>query len=421
MLDTIAMDIGSRYVGLCRWDGSTLTVDKVERSDADRRMGTPHPAAGRPSPLAASGDELELIRQHWADWVARLSPGGAYQVVIRMASAEIQAAAARDLFAALGVRWVRMVTGKAARRAVPALVRRVIEHDRLRNSQVGEGSVATRSAARAGAALSMDTAAPLAFLEAGAEQWHTGLMDERGQVRAERHGLLSELGGDAEDWEMGLADAIGSCGARSGEPSVAGARALVAVGGRGPLLACTVAGACGLRRVLVPDYAGTAGAVGLLLADIDMEQRESFGGVAPDVRQLRQGFGRLMDQACRAVTMEGYDLDDTVCERFAVLSGPAGAPVEVSCEFLRDEPEFAERFREATGAGAAENPVVREIGLRVTITTNKPPLPARRWEGLDGERPLAGPAELRQSDTTILVPHGWHARRIGGAIAIVRG
>lgn len=406
MLDTIAIDIGSRYVGLCRWDGATLIADKVERPDAGR--GTASAPGG--------GDALDLIRREWSAWHARLSPGRAYQVVIRIASEDIQAASVRDLFASLGVRWVRVVTGPAARRAVPALVRWAIERERHRDSLAGEGSVASYNAARDGAAgggaSSEEMAATHAFIEAGAVRWHAGLMDARGQIRAERHGPLSELGAGSDAWAKGLADATG--------PSGAAVPALVAVGGRGPALACAVAAALGLRRVAVPDYAGTAGAVGLLLADIGMEQREPFGDAAPDVRQLRKGFGRLMDQACRAVTLEGYDLDDTVCERFAVMSGPAGAPVEVSCEVLRDEAQLVERFRKGGGADAAGGPVVREIGLRVTITTNKPPLPPRRWEGLDEDRPLAGPAELRQPDTTIVVPYGWHARRIDGGVRIVR-
>ncbi|HKQ49596.1 MAG TPA: hypothetical protein VJZ71_16105 [Phycisphaerae bacterium] len=111
----------------------------------------------------------------------------------------------------------------------------------------------------------------------------------------------------------------------------------------------------GLRHVLVPDYAASFAVVGMLIVDLVFELRADPPKDSADTRGIRESFARLMDEAARQVTLEGYDIDDTVCERLVEMAGGEGILLEG-----------------LTGPSKE----IRGLFLRVTIHTPKFALPA---------------------------------------------
>ncbi|MEE8168949.1 MAG: hydantoinase/oxoprolinase family protein, partial [Phycisphaerae bacterium] len=161
---------------------------------------------------------------------------------------------------------------------------------------------------------------------------------------------------------------------------------LVSFGGAGGLHACDLAEALGLAGVLVAADAGLLSACGLMLADIVMD----FSAPLPrcpdgiDMHGLRYAYGRLMDRALDAVTREGYDLDDTDCERLIDLryrgqSYELTVPVESTTERDRLAAPFHALHKQRFGFAAADQPVEAVTArVRATIPTPKLPLHARR-------------------------------------------
>ena len=71
---------------------------------------------------------------------------------------------------------------------------------------------------------------------------------------------------------------------------------LVPYGGAGPLHACRLAEALGIRRVLVPPFPGLTSAYGLLVADlvVDVAQTDILGN--PDGATIEERFAALDDR-----------------------------------------------------------------------------------------------------------------------------
>ncbi len=92
---------------------------------------------------------------------------------------------------------------------------------------------------------------------------------------------------------------------------------LVCFGSAGtPPTAVAMGDRSGFRRVLIPDYSPCLSLVGMLIVNLAIDLRSEAPPGRIDERGLRERFARLMDEAAREVTKEGYDIDDTVCERF---------------------------------------------------------------------------------------------------------
>lgn len=363
-METIAIDIGSTFADLCRWDGHGLVVERV-------------PAR----PLAVGVP----------DWIARLRPRGACQLLVRGASDGVTAEDLRTLTAPLGVGWVRLVPTDPARSPALAIVRQIAERQR------GRG---------------------VCFAEISARSWHVGLLSPRGESEAWR---IGEVGvGDADpDAAAGAAAEWLRAALHDTPPGRAEDTAsplLVAYGSTGPAHAARIAELAGMREALVPDHASALAAVGMLIADIHMEFVMPAAGTALRPGEMRYGFARLMDEAGEAVTLEGYDTDDTVCERFAEVA-PAGVAetVRISCEMMTDADALASTARQAAvarfGESAASGLVeLRRLGLAVVVQTAKPALPPQLWGSMrPGDAPIAGPATIQEGDTTIGVPESWHA------------
>jgi N-methylhydantoinase A/oxoprolinase/acetone carboxylase beta subunit len=173
--------------------------------------------------------------------------------------------------------------------------------------------------------------------------------------------------------------------------------ALVAFGGAGPLHACAVAGALGMRAVVVPPRAGVLSAVGLLCS--------------PRQRDLVRSWASGVDVAALAE------------EALALVGGRgSGASVETTfdCRYAGQSHEltvesveaFHEEHRRRNGYVREGWPVevvaVRaraRVPPRVTVSDLGPPPVARS--------PVRGPAVVAEPDCTVWVPEGWRAEVAG--------
>jgi hypothetical protein len=116
---------------------------------------------------------------------------------------------------------------------------------------------------------------------------------------------------------------------------------------------------CGFRQVLIPDYAASLSVVGMLMVNLVIQLRTPESAIPLDRRRIRETFVRLMDEASRQVTLEGYDIDDTLCERLVETSQDGEIPPRlVPLEAL-------------TNSTAS----IQAVHVRVTIQTQKFALP----------------------------------------------
>jgi N-methylhydantoinase A/oxoprolinase/acetone carboxylase beta subunit len=172
--------------------------------------------------------------------------------------------------------------------------------------------------------------------------------------------------------------------------------ALVAFGGAGPLHACAVAGALGMRAVIVPPRAGVLSAVGLVCS--------------PRQRELVRSWPEPLEHAGLAAAL------DRVADEAVALVGGLDVEVErlVDCR-------YAGQSHELTVAGPDEFPVEHErrngfarpgapvevVALRVRARRPAPLSP-------DDLPPVArskvlGPEVVAEPDCTVWVPDGWRA------------
>ena len=180
--------------------------------------------------------------------------------------------------------------------------------------------------------------------------------------------------------------------------------ALVAFGGAGPLHACAIAEALGMRAVVIPPRAGVCSAVGLLCAPKAREIVRSYTG------------GPLSDALARA-------------EQEARARVGAGARVEtmVDCRYVgqsheltvRTPEEFPAEHERRNGHVRAGAPVeVVAVRARASIGA---PLRVSDLPEVERTR-VSGPAVVAEPDCTAWVPEGWRAEpRALGAWVVERG
>lgn len=181
--------------------------------------------------------------------------------------------------------------------------------------------------------------------------------------------------------------------------------ALVAFGGSGPLHACAVAAALGMRAVVIPPRAGVLSAVGLLAAPRQVDAVRSWPtpadhtGIAEALAELgrgvaeRAGTGAVIEVAvdCR---YEGQGHELTV---------PSVAEFETTHE----------RVNGYRRAGAR----IEVVALRATAVVASPGSPPARTE----RQPFAGPLAVLDTDCSVWVPHGWSVTVHPSGAWIMRG
>lgn len=171
--------------------------------------------------------------------------------------------------------------------------------------------------------------------------------------------------------------------------------ALVAFGGAGPLHACAVADALGMRAVIVPPRAGVLSAVGLVCAPRQREVVRSRTGASP----LDPAFDELEHEA-RARVGGGSDVG---VERL-VDCRYSGQSFELSVPRVEDFPAEHER---RNGYARPDAPI-EVVAIRVRA---RRPAPLAVDELPEVERSVVrGPQVVAEPDCTVWVPGGWTAR-----------
>jgi len=167
--------------------------------------------------------------------------------------------------------------------------------------------------------------------------------------------------------------------------------ALVAFGGAGPLHACAIADALGMRAVIVPPRAGVCSAAGLLCAPRSREVVHSFRG------------GSLADALAR-VEREARDRvgADAVVET-AVDCRYAGQSHELTVASPREFPAEHERRNGHVRPGAPVEVIA--VRARASIAA---PLRITDLPAVERSR-VVGPAVVAEPDCTMWVPPGWRA------------
>jgi N-methylhydantoinase A/oxoprolinase/acetone carboxylase beta subunit len=173
--------------------------------------------------------------------------------------------------------------------------------------------------------------------------------------------------------------------------------ALVAFGGAGPLHACAVAGALGMRVVVVPPRAGVLSAAGVLCAPRQRDlvrswpRPDDLDGLAPALDSLAREAARLVGPGATTTT--------------AVDCRYPGQSHEITVATVE---AFHDEHRRRNGWARPGAPV-EVVAIRARATA-PPPVDAAALptSGLH-RRPTEGPAVVAEPDCTVWVPPGWRA------------
>jgi N-methylhydantoinase A/oxoprolinase/acetone carboxylase beta subunit len=181
--------------------------------------------------------------------------------------------------------------------------------------------------------------------------------------------------------------------------------ALVAFGGAGPLHACAIADALGMRAVVVPPRAGVLSAVGLLASPRQRDLVRTWRDDENDV-------GALADAASRAV---GGGPDVTVDTSFDCrYAGQTHAVTVPSAAAFHDE--HHRRNGWSRPAWPVEVTAVRARARRPAVLDVRD-LPEA---AVPSRAAATGPAVLSEPDCTVWVPDGWRADVREGGTWILR-
>ena len=301
-LDTLAIDVGSENVGLCRWGAGGLhLVKQATQSPADA----------------------------WGRWIEALGPAGPYQVIYRCTHP-----AFRD-------RHEPRAIAKLADRHGARQLRTIAE-----DLHADPVSAAGRFAAR------QHRLPIICCAEAGASILTAVVQDPRGTVSAFRRFPIKSTSREALGEVSRWLKAARAAAAEGSDAEHSDAAPLICFGGRGPSIAAQLADDCGLASFLIPQHAGLFSTIGMFMSDIVLNFEQDMNATEADLDQLRQAFCGLMDRASNAITMEGYDLDDAVCFRLAQMAYAGDAEsVGVDCG---DRSGERRRGKECRSRGAAE-------------------------------------------------------------------
>jgi len=180
--------------------------------------------------------------------------------------------------------------------------------------------------------------------------------------------------------------------------------ALVAFGGAGPLHACAIADALGMRAVIVPPRAGVCSAAGLLCAPKAREVVHSYTGGT-----LADALSRVENEA-RARVGSGAIVETAVDCRYV------GQSHELT---VRTPNEFPMEHERRNGHARPGAPVeVIAVRARASIAA---PVRITDLPDVDRRR-VVGPAVVAEPDCTMWIPDGWTAEpQALGAYVLQRG
>jgi N-methylhydantoinase A len=221
---------------------------------------------------------------------------------------------------------------------------------------------------------------------------------------------------------------------------------LIAFGGSGPVHACDLAAALGIRRVIVPPLSGVFTAVGMLESDVERPFVRAFPGSLDGLRapEATEVLEQLEAHACAALAGEGFGGDGEihfeVDLRFEGQDSELILPLDGTALTEQGLAELAARFRTEYGrlyAYESDEPL-EVVNLRATargvraktldraharlgLTPGGGAATTRSaWIDDTGEAlnvpvvaratlasPFVGPLIIEAYDTTVVVPSGW--------------
>ncbi|HKS57428.1 MAG TPA: hydantoinase B/oxoprolinase family protein [Steroidobacteraceae bacterium] len=210
-------------------------------------------------------------------------------------------------------------------------------------------------------------------------------------------------------------------------------------GGAAGQHACLVADALGMQTVFMHPLAGVLSAYGIGLADVTVMKQRAIEAVLDDhsLAELQAPFGALVHDARDSLIAQGVtDADITIERRVALkyegTDSTLQLPVAASAAELSSA--FLEQYRvrygflmpqrrlviesisaEAVGSNRTKSWTERGISSRPLVT--RPVYFGDQWhdtmfvdrEGLQPRDPIAGPAVIRERNTTIVIEPGWQA------------
>jgi N-methylhydantoinase A len=220
--------------------------------------------------------------------------------------------------------------------------------------------------------------------------------------------------------------------------------ALVAFGGAGPMHAIAVAEALAIPRVIVPPFAGSLSALGLVSADlrVDLSETVLLANENGSVTQLEEACRRLEASARERFVADGFEASTVLTRRAFEMRYRGQAyelaiPLEGRIDPARLRELFNAAYAEAYGHANENDPIeivnVRVAGI-IAVPSPRIGAPSVAGEALTGERPvwfqdrhmataiyerervapgkpILGPAIIEESGATTIVAPGWRARR----------
>jgi N-methylhydantoinase A len=230
--------------------------------------------------------------------------------------------------------------------------------------------------------------------------------------------------------------------------------ALFAFGGNGPVFACGMAAALGMRRIVVPPSAGLFSSFGLLYADVEHHYSRSLRRLLRNasLQEITAAWDALARQALDQLAAEGFTRDKARIRRSAALhyhgqtyeltvALPDG-PIDLAWleeAFGREhEKTYGHRAGadepvelvsiQVVGQGLREGPSVPER-VRPSRPEPTPPPPRRAYFGTwletpvirrsDLARPRSGPLIVEEYDATCVVPPGARAELDAGGNIVI--
>jgi N-methylhydantoinase A len=230
--------------------------------------------------------------------------------------------------------------------------------------------------------------------------------------------------------------------------------ALFAFGGNGPVFACGMAAALGMKRVVVPPSAGLFSSFGLLYADVEHHYSRTFRRLLrkSDPREIERAWDAIAKQALDQLTSEGFTGTRARVRRSAALHYH-GQTYELTVtlpdgpiDFNYLEEAFGREHEKTYGHRAgADEPVelvsIQVVGLglregpnvpervRASRAEPKPPPPRHAYFGSwiqtpvvrrsDLATPRTGPLIVEEYDATCVVPPGARADLDGGGNIVI--
>jgi N-methylhydantoinase A len=217
---------------------------------------------------------------------------------------------------------------------------------------------------------------------------------------------------------------------------------LVPYGGAGPLHACRLAEALGMRRVLVPPIPGLISAWGLLVADLVIDVAQTDILTAPGATAIEDRFALLderlrVQQRAQGLPEEGWTVVAALDMRYQgqayELQVPVSRPVTAVGELIERFHELHQarygtsrpadavqavtwRLRAAHAVPQAQLPPPPATGIPaseralVTLAGGPTTIPFYARASLPVGFTASGPCVIEETTATTFVPEGWNLR-----------